>query len=117
MVSVPVEIKNGRRPPVPPSHGVAWIFLMMVIIALIIFQLMFYTWCRVQCRHIGYEISSEISRFRKMNEWQNQLRIELEHLKSPERIAGIAATRLGFVMPSPQQKRMVILDESLHERD
>lgn len=116
MVTLPVEVKNGRRPVGPSAPGLGWIVLMMVIVALIIFQLMFYTWCRVQCRHIGYDISKEIHKFQKMNEWQNQLRIELEHLKSPERIAGIATTRLGFVMPSPHQKRMVVSDESLPER-
>ena len=34
---------------------------------------------------------------------QKKLKIELAHLKSPERIGKIAETRLGLIMPNAKQ--------------
>ena len=38
-----------------------------------------------------------------IDEMQKNLKIELARLKSPERIAKIAETKLGLVMPSAKQ--------------
>ncbi len=74
-----------------------WIGIMLIFMA----ELLFYTWSRVQCVQLGYEISNaaEIQRFRTT--LQNNLKIELARLNSPDRIATIAMNRLGLIMPGP----------------
>ncbi len=78
---------------------VAWLLLMFAFIA----ELLFYTWCRVQYVRVGYEIQEQTTRIRKLSAMQDNLKIELARLKSPQRIAKIARTQLGLVTPSPQQ--------------
>ncbi len=75
----------------------------MIVIAVFISEMLFYTWCRVQCRQAGYEITQQTDRRRKLMILQNNLKIELARLKSPERIELIAKNRLDLVTPSPDQ--------------
>ena len=70
--------------------------------AVFISELLFYTWCRVQCVRVGYEISKEVEKHRQLLTVQNNLKIEIARLKSPERIAKIARKQLGLVMPNPE---------------
>jgi len=77
-----------------------WIVFLIIFIA----QLLVYTWCRMQCIHIGYEISMETDNWQQLLTIQNRLKIEMERLKSPERIADIAAKRIGLITPDPRQK-------------
>ncbi len=77
-----------------------WIVFLLIFIA----QLLVYTWCRVQCINVGYEISRETDNRQQLLAIQNRLKIELERLRSPERIADIAAKRLGLITPDPRQK-------------
>ncbi len=76
----------------------------MLILAFFILQLLVYTWCRVQCIHVGYEISRQADNYQQLVAIQNTLRIELERLKSPDRIASIARYQLGLVTPDPQHQ-------------
>ncbi len=80
-----------------------WLILMLFFIV----ELFFYTWCRVQCIRTGYEISREARRHQNLITLQNNLRIELARLRSPERIAKIAEQKLGLVMPTSEQ--MIII--------
>ncbi|MGE0086428.1 MAG: hypothetical protein AB7S75_18630 [Desulfococcaceae bacterium] len=77
-----------------------WIVFLIIFIA----QLLVYTWCRMQCIHIGYEISMETDNWQQLLTIQNRLKIEMERLRSPERIADIAAKRLGMITPTSLQK-------------
>lgn len=83
------------------------IALWFILMAVFIFQLLFYTWCRVQCTQAGYEISKQTGTRLYLITQQNNLRIELARLKSPERIAGIAKNQLGLTTPAPEQ--MVVI--------
>ncbi len=76
-----------------------WFLLMSVFII----QLLFYTWCRVQCIQVGYEISKEAVHYQRLITFQNHLKTEMATLRSPERLANIATSQLGLVHPSPQQ--------------
>ncbi|MEE4357571.1 MAG: septum formation initiator family protein [Desulfococcaceae bacterium] len=75
----------------------------MMILLIFISQLLFYTWCRVQCMRLSYEISRETDNYDQLLTIENRLKIELERLGSPERIAQIARKRLGLVSPAPHQ--------------
>ena len=73
--------------------------LMFIFIA----ELLFYTWCSVQCTRLGYEIDREAIKYRQNTVLQKNLKIELARLKSPERISKIAKEYLGLVVPAPEQ--------------
>jgi len=76
-----------------------WIILLFFFIS----ELFLYTWCRVQCVAIGYEISKIAYRQKETTALRNNLKIELASLKSPARIAEIAKSQLGLTMPTPEQ--------------
>lgn len=76
-------------------------------LTLFILEIFFYTWCRVQCTKTGYEIDQEKNRYEKLLKEQSNLKIELTRLKSPERIAWYARTKLGLTMPRPDQTIVV----------
>lgn len=76
-----------------------WLVIMMIFIA----EFLAYTWCRVQCVKIGYEISKETNKQLKLVSLQNNLKIEFARLKTPERLTQIAQQKLELIMPSPDQ--------------
>lgn len=76
-----------------------WIIFMSVFVG----ELFLYTWCRVNYIGVGYEISKEIQKQYELIAWQNNLKIELASLKSPERIAKIAKNQLGLIAPTKNQ--------------
>jgi cell division protein FtsL len=76
-----------------------WIIFMAVFIA----ELFLYTWCRVNCIDVGYDISRETKKQNELIALQNNLKIELASLKSPERISKIAKDQLGLNAPTKSQ--------------
>ena len=76
-----------------------WLVLLSIFIA----ELFSYTWCRVQCVRIGYEITKEINNNQRIITLQNKLKIELARLKSPKRLAEIASRKLNLTRPTPKQ--------------
>lgn len=70
-------------------------------------ELLFYTWCRVQCVQTGIAISAERRKEKELKTLQNSLKIELARLKAPERISYIARKKLGLDMPEPSKTIMV----------
>jgi cell division protein FtsL len=94
--------KIRKKPRKLKKTGI-WIILMLFFIS----ELFLYTWSRVQCVGIGYEISKAAARQKEFVAFQNNLNIELASLKSPARIAEIAKTRFGLKMPTSEQ--MIII--------
>ena len=90
--------KLNRKIRPQQSIGV-WIVLLVVLIT----EMLLYTWSRVQCMRLGYGISVAIEKQRELQMLQNNLKIELAHLKSPGRITKIARERLGLRPPKPEQ--------------
>jgi cell division protein FtsL len=77
--------------------------LSMLLLALFILELLFYTWCRVQCIGTGYKISHELDQQKQLLMLQSRLKVETERLKSPERIAKIAQEKIGLQPPNSEQ--------------
>ena len=75
----------------------------LIIMGLFIAELLFYTWCRVQCVQARYEISELKVRQQQLVADQDGLKIELARLKSPKRIAKIAKQQLGLIAPTSKQ--------------
>lgn len=80
-----------------------WIVMMFIFIV----ELLFYTWCRVQNVQHGYELSREAHNQKQLIAYQNNLKIELARLKSPERIAQIAKQQLGLIMPTTDKTILI----------
>ncbi|MDP2644182.1 MAG: cell division protein FtsL [Desulfobacterales bacterium] len=95
----PPEEKNARK----RNQGGIWIIFMSIFIG----QLLVYTWSRVQFVKVGYEISQAADTYQQLITNQNNLKVELARLKSPERIAKIAREKLGLTMPNPEQMIML----------
>jgi len=74
-----------------------------LLVGALLFELFLAAWCRTQCVRTGYEISDAATRREQLLTVQRDLRVELAHLKSPERIMRIAKERLGLVAPEPRQ--------------
>ena len=79
----------------PEMIGI-WILVLFIFVG----ELLLYTWCRMQCVRTGYEISAQTKKNRDLIALQKGLKVELARLKSPERIARIAQTQLGLIMPN-----------------
>jgi cell division protein FtsL len=77
--------------------------VLMLLLALFIMELFFYTWCRVQCIGTGYKISHELDQQKQLLTLQSRLKVETERLKSPERIAKIAREKIGLQPPNSEQ--------------
>lgn len=82
--------------------------LAFVLMGIFLCELLAYTWCRVQCTGVGYEISRVSREQEQLAVVQKKLQVELARLKSPERLANIARTYMDLKMPSSRQ--MVIIE-------
>jgi cell division protein FtsL len=92
-------MKRKKRKPRNPKMLAACLLFMGLFIA----ELLFYTWCRVQSIQVRYEISELTADRERMLKLQDNLKIELARLKSPQRIAQIATQQLGLVAPTSKQ--------------
>jgi cell division protein FtsL len=95
--------RNSRKKPWKLKEMGIWIIFMVFFIS----ELFLYTWSRVQCVGIGYEISKAASHHKELKILRKNMKIELASLKSPVRIAEIAKNRFGLTMPTPEQ--MIII--------
>jgi cell division protein FtsL len=92
--------KQQGEKPMGRSHSkVFWLMILLFFLS----EIFFYTWCRVQCTHIGYEIADIVKEHEQLLADQIQLKIEMERLKSPKRIEKIAREKFGLIPPTPQQ--------------
>ena len=91
--------KKKKRKKRSPKYAAIWLMMMGLFIG----ELLFYTWCRVQCVQVKYAISQETERLQHLTTLRDNLKIELAHLKSPHRITTIAQEQLGLIKPRSKQ--------------
>lgn len=94
MATKPKRTKAPKR-----RTGLMWV----AVLSLVVVELLFYTWCRVQCTRTGFLITEESNRNKELKMAQNSLNIELARLKAPENISRMARQELDMGMPEPQQ--------------
>lgn len=75
----------------------------VILLTLLISELFVFTWSRVQCVATGYSLTRSAEEHNHLVALQKKLRIELAHLKSPNRISAIARNRLGLIVPEQDQ--------------
>jgi cell division protein FtsL len=86
-----------------PKLTALWLGVLCALIA----ELLGYTWVRVQYVRVGYEIAALNRETQHLTELQDNFKVELARLKSPQRITKIAREKLGLTLPAPRQ--MVVL--------
>jgi cell division protein FtsL len=89
------------------KRSLKFMFVGLALMGLFIGELLLYTWSRVQCVRTRYEISEQAKEQKRLVAFQDNLKIELARLKSPQRIAKIAKTQLGLIIPKPSQMILV----------
>jgi hypothetical protein len=75
----------------------------MVIMAVIIGELLVYTWARVQCVKVGYDITQATRVHEERVSQRKAMEVELALLTSPTRIVRQARDDLGLIRPLPEQ--------------
>ena len=93
-------MKNKR---IKQKAGNGTTLLIMVCLTLIMTELFFYAWCRIQCVKIGYTISSATEETKRLLSLRENLAVECERLKSPNRIVQMAKNKIGLITPKPEQ--------------
>jgi cell division protein FtsL len=81
--------------------------VVVTLLAILMMEALVFAWCRHRCVQIGYETTREMETKRSLTALENNLRVELSRLRSPERIATLAREQLGLTLPNPE--RMYIL--------
>jgi cell division protein FtsL len=94
-----MRLKKKKKPILKIKSMGLWLVLLLVFIL----ELFSYTWCRVQCIRLGYEIAKETKNHQRLVTLQNNLKIELASLKSPERLAEIAKHKFNLKIPTSKQ--------------
>jgi hypothetical protein len=86
---------NQRR-----AQGMKTIWLAIMLVFMV--ELFAYTWCRVQCVRMGYEITAETKTYEQQRTIRKNLAIELARLKAPKRIEALGR-QLGLAPPATRQ--------------
>jgi hypothetical protein len=89
--------KNRKESRRKPMAG-----LWFALLAIFLGELLFYTWCRVQCVRLGYDIAAETTRHERLTSLQSTLKTELARLKTPRRLQEMGH-RLELIMPKTGQ--------------
>ena len=75
----------------------------LVLISILLCELMFYTWVRVESTQTVFRISKARHDQKESMSYNEALALEKATLISPERISGIARSSLNLSVPRPDQ--------------
>lgn len=100
--SVGLEMNRKIKKSAPSDKSSLTVGIWVVMMAVLISELFFSTWCRVQYTRAGYETTAATVENRELLSGQRNLKIELERLKSPKRIEAEALS-LGLMVPTSEQ--------------
>ncbi len=94
------DVRNNPIVREVDSERQAEMWKMLGLASLVVLAVMFWTWQHFELLRNGYRLE-ELQRQQAAEEdTARHLRLEIETLKSPKRVEGIARTRLGLVTPS-----------------
>ena len=77
--------------------------LWVLILIILTLELFVFTWSRVQCTSVGYELTRQQDEHSRLLSLERKLIIERAHLRAPDRIAMIARERMGLRIPEQNQ--------------
>jgi len=82
------------------TQGLKTIWLTIMLVFMV--ELFAYTWCRVQCVRVGYDITGATRTYDQQRTIRKNLAIELARLKAPKRIEALGR-QLGLAPPATRQ--------------
>ena len=91
------------------SSGIKYPTFIVVTIVLM-FVALIYVGSHIHMTELEYKVAARLSAQEQMLEEQKRLRLELAMLKSPQRIEGIARSRLQ--MSYPERDQVIVLKNS-----
>jgi cell division protein FtsL len=83
-----------------PLGPVKWL---IILLAFFVPGVLVYIWFHVQTVNLSYDMAKAQKQKRELLETNKKLRIQMAHLKAPERIERIALTQLGLKPPEKGQ--------------
>ena len=78
-------------------------FLIVFMLLLLMGSSIGYVWSNFESTQIGYDMSSLKGEEMRLREIQQELRLELAYLRSPQRLQRLAFQELGLSQPSCEQ--------------
>ncbi len=91
------------------SSGIKYPTFIVVAIVLM-FVALIYVGSHIRMTELEYKVAAELSANEQMQEEQKKLKLEYAMLKSPQRIEGIARSRL--LMSYPERDQVIVLKNS-----
>jgi cell division protein FtsL len=104
-MSVSVRVANRRQSKAPALEGLS-LKRMVVLLVLVVAVALFYAFASVKTQNLSYQVSRELETQRELRETGRRLRVELNILRTPERLERIGA-RLGLKPPEAKQMRVL----------
>ena len=74
---------------------------LFVVVAFFTAAALAHVWVRLQVVRLGYQISQETEREKRLQQVHRKLQVERALLRSPERLERLAGERLNLSMPDP----------------
>lgn len=102
-----VSVRAGNRRPVGDTRwAVVSLKQALCLLGIITASALFYLYTEVRALDLSYQASRTASVQRELVELRRRLRVELNNLRSPERLEREGA-RLGLIPPSPERVRVL----------
>ncbi|MDY6854336.1 MAG: cell division protein FtsL [Thermodesulfobacteriota bacterium] len=79
------------------------ILLSIIITVVVILCSLFCVWSHIQVINLGYEISQANTKSKELLQLNKKLKLEIATLTSPNRVEGIAKSKLRLISPKPDQ--------------
>jgi cell division protein FtsL len=92
-----------RKKTVKEKGGYSLWLIIVFLLAFLVPGTLVYVWLNVQTVSLSYDIAKAQRQKQELLEINKKLRIQLANLKSPERIEGVALTKLGLRPPEKGQ--------------
>ncbi len=102
-------ISQVREEKKAASDGIKYPTFIVVAIVLM-FVALIYVGSHIRMTELEYKVTAELSANEQMLEEQKKLKLEYAMLKSPQRIEGIARSRL--LMSYPERDQVIVLKNS-----
>ena len=105
-----MNLRGRRRLAISPGKR-AGVVLMLLTLVIAASAAIAQVWTQLRAIEYGYSLSKATRVQAKLREHNRRLRVELQLLKSPARVARIARGELGLRSPEPEQIRYVRFPE------
>ena len=85
---------------------------LVMTVVIIMTTAIIYVWSHNRMTTLEYRVAAEVNKQEQLLDEQRKLKVELATLKSPKRIASIAANKLHMIYPA--QEQIIFLKDTEH---